>query len=297
MTLLQIECFVEAAKAENISKAANRLFMSQQSVSKHIKSLEKELDMPLFKRHNSGVSLTPPGEVLFRVWEKAVYEHRIALDRARDIYYGNQNTIRIGILDCGAYNETLVKNITAFNEHFPDITVEYEFLIARDLLDGIDNGTLDMVFIYESELGDVHEYNLLQVCSNPIRTGVFVSRKDPLARRPLDPAGLKGQTFGLLSEAVSRDHKEKTKGYLKRQGIEKEVSYRQYNARHNLGMALVTQKCITLAYETMFAHMKDKLAFLPIPELEGVGMIDLIWKRDRFKAKARNLADYFLRET
>ena len=46
----------------SISKAGTNLFISQQTVSRQIKALETELDMPLFERMNRGVRLTPQGE-------------------------------------------------------------------------------------------------------------------------------------------------------------------------------------------------------------------------------------------
>ena len=58
MTITQIECFVEAANMGSISKAGTNLFISQQTISRQIKALETELDMPLFERMNRAVSLT-----------------------------------------------------------------------------------------------------------------------------------------------------------------------------------------------------------------------------------------------
>ena len=49
MTITQIECFVEAANMGSISKAGTNLFISQQTVSRQIKALETELDMPLLR--------------------------------------------------------------------------------------------------------------------------------------------------------------------------------------------------------------------------------------------------------
>ena len=48
MTFHQMECFLEAVRAGNISKAAERLFVTQQAASGQIKNLEQELGFPLF---------------------------------------------------------------------------------------------------------------------------------------------------------------------------------------------------------------------------------------------------------
>ncbi len=295
MTILQIECFVEAAAAKSISKASVRLFLSQQSVSRHIKALETELGFPLFERHNKGVRLTPAGEILYPVWEKTLREHHLAIDKAKDTFYCQEKEIKIGLLDCGAFNQHLISSITAFNEQYPQLNISYEFYTAEDLFACLENGTVHMAVSYESELRSNHSFYTLQVCTHPIRTGIYLSRKHPMANRKFSQDMLRGQIVGVLDEEISRDYKERTEEYLKRCGIEKEVTYRYYSARHNLGIALITQKCISIVYETMYENLKDKLAFIPIPELEGVGMIDLIWKEEKYSVKARNLAEVILK--
>ena len=55
MTIIQMECFVEAAKWLNFTKAADHLYISQQTMSRQIKALENELGFPVFERKNVGV--------------------------------------------------------------------------------------------------------------------------------------------------------------------------------------------------------------------------------------------------
>lgn len=65
MTIQQLSCFIEAAYVQNFTKAAERLFVSQSTLSSSILSLERELDAALFFRNNGrSVTLTPFGEKL-----------------------------------------------------------------------------------------------------------------------------------------------------------------------------------------------------------------------------------------
>ena len=68
MTIMQMECFVEAASMGNVSRAAENLFITQQAVSSHLKTLERELGFKVFERKSKGVSLTEEGEILFAEW-------------------------------------------------------------------------------------------------------------------------------------------------------------------------------------------------------------------------------------
>ncbi|MFX0549799.1 selenium metabolism-associated LysR family transcriptional regulator [Hathewaya histolytica] len=62
MDFKQIEAFISVAKLKSFSKAANTIFLSQPTISSHISSLEKELNIQLFDRTSKEVNLTPAGE-------------------------------------------------------------------------------------------------------------------------------------------------------------------------------------------------------------------------------------------
>ena len=61
MDLGQLEAFVEVARHQSFSKAAEALFLTQPSVTARIQSLERELGEPLFERDGRSVRLTDVG--------------------------------------------------------------------------------------------------------------------------------------------------------------------------------------------------------------------------------------------
>lgn len=65
MNLKQIEAFVQIAEGKSFSKAAKELYLTQPTISAHISSLEKELDVRLFVRNTKEVSLSMEGEMLY----------------------------------------------------------------------------------------------------------------------------------------------------------------------------------------------------------------------------------------
>lgn len=64
MRISLLEAFVEVAKYNSMSIAAEKLFISQQGISKAIMTLEAELNAKLFVRTNNGVFLTKQGEFI-----------------------------------------------------------------------------------------------------------------------------------------------------------------------------------------------------------------------------------------
>ena len=64
MELRVLQYFLEAARLGSITKAAERLYVTQPTMSRQIKDLERELGEKLFERTNYAIRLTPAGELL-----------------------------------------------------------------------------------------------------------------------------------------------------------------------------------------------------------------------------------------
>ena len=74
MELYQLKTFVTVADEGNLTRAAQRLHISQPAVSAHVKALESELGVNLFERTPKGMRLTGDGEVLKAQAERALAE-------------------------------------------------------------------------------------------------------------------------------------------------------------------------------------------------------------------------------
>lgn len=66
MDFRQLETFVEVAKLKSFSKAAEKLFITQPTVTNHIQNLEKELDTLLINRFGKKITLTDAGNLLYK---------------------------------------------------------------------------------------------------------------------------------------------------------------------------------------------------------------------------------------
>ena len=85
MKITQLKYFVEIAKTENLRKASENLFISQQALSRQIQALEKDIDVLLFERKKQRLYLTEAGKYLYSVWAPMLEENDRALNHARMI--------------------------------------------------------------------------------------------------------------------------------------------------------------------------------------------------------------------
>ena len=72
MDLIQLRAFITVAHEGNLTRAAERLHLTQPAVSLQIKSLQAELNLQLFTRKPSGMSLTDDGAKLLPYAERVI---------------------------------------------------------------------------------------------------------------------------------------------------------------------------------------------------------------------------------
>ena len=89
--------FYTVASCGNITKAAEKLYISQPAVTMSIKKLESELGIKLFVRNKRGVTLTPEGKVLYGYIEKAMENISLAENKIENFKKLETGNIRIGI--------------------------------------------------------------------------------------------------------------------------------------------------------------------------------------------------------
>jgi DNA-binding transcriptional LysR family regulator len=97
MDLRHVKAFIAVADALSVTRAAERLHISQPPLSRHIHQLEHELGVTLFVRHRHGVTLTGAGRLLL---EKARQLESAAAEfygTARRVASGEASIIRVGI--------------------------------------------------------------------------------------------------------------------------------------------------------------------------------------------------------
>ena len=85
MEIHQLKTFVAVAREGSITRASERLYLSQPAVSAHIKAIEDTLGLTLFARTPRGMALTGDGERLLAKAEQTLGAHRELVEEATRI--------------------------------------------------------------------------------------------------------------------------------------------------------------------------------------------------------------------
>lgn len=150
---MKSQCFMEAAKCLNFTRAAEKLYISQPALSKNIAALEEECGMKLFYRDTkrSKVKLTAAGAVMLCEFQKMEVILDGVIDKARRAESGQEGHLTIGLLFGQIFNEITRGVLNHIDENYPKIEIEKLSGGFRDLRTWLDDGSADMVVTYEEE--------------------------------------------------------------------------------------------------------------------------------------------------
>lgn len=130
--LKQLRAFCHTAQIGSISKAAEKLFLSQPSVSLQIQALERELEISLFERNGPNIKLTPDGEVLYLLAQPLVQ----GMDTLPEAFAAHCGKLEVGELNIAAGESTILyilpDTMQRFAQDYPGIRLRLHNVTGRD---------------------------------------------------------------------------------------------------------------------------------------------------------------------
>lgn len=284
MEIRVLEYFLAVAREQNISKAADFLHLTQPTLSRQLKDLEKELGKQLFIRGNRKVTLTEDGMFLRKRAEEIIDLVKKTEDEVR-----SDNSVITGDIFIGAAETDAVRSIIKLssklqNAH-PGISLHIFSGDAPDTLEKLDKGLIDFALV----LGNIDstKYDYIKLSLQDV-WGVLMRKDSELANKSTITAKELVKKPLILSRQ-SIKNKDVIKWFQKE--YPKLNIIATYNLIYNASLMVDEGMGYALGLDKLISMTgNSNLCFIPLePPLKLD--IYIIWKKYQIFSKA---ADAFL---
>lgn len=209
MELRVLEYFIMVAKEGNITRAAERLHITQPTLSRQISDLENELNTQLFIRGKRSIVLTESGQLLMQRAQELV---NLVAKTERDLLESNNEligTISIGCVESEA-SRILVRWMKAFRDSQACVVFDLVSANGDDLREKLDRGMLDLAILLEpieSAKYDSIRLNIME------RWGILLPKDHPYASlNHINVEQLKTLPLSLSRRSIVQDEMERWLG-------------------------------------------------------------------------------------
>ena len=290
MNLKQLEAFVQVSESGSFSKAAKELFLTQPTISAHISSLEKELNVRLFIRNTKEVSLSDDGKDLYRYakqitdLEKAI-EERFYMDSD-----DGKHVITIAVSTIPA-QYLLPKVLMCYRERYPKEQIKIMETDSSEVVTQVVDHMVDVGFtgtvlekkhckyipFYKDELAvitpDTPEYRILKEQN---RDDIDWIKRKPLILREEGSGTRKEAEKQLKNAGISMETLDIVASIANQETIKKSV-------KQGMGITVLSR---------LAAEDEDGLLIFPIPGADEGRDINLVYNKNYQTTRS---ADRFIR--
>jgi DNA-binding transcriptional LysR family regulator len=145
-TLQQLRILKAVATEKNFTKAAEVLYLSQPSLSKQIKTLEKNLDILLINRENNKISLTENGKVFLQYSERILALCEESCRALIDLKNGDRGNLTVGASQTiGTY--LMPRVLALFAQNYPQINLKVQVNSTRLIANNVLNREIDIAVV------------------------------------------------------------------------------------------------------------------------------------------------------
>ncbi len=141
--------FLDIVRSGSLVATAERLHVTQTTVTARVKNLESQLGCQLFVRNRAGASLTPEGErfvtyatQMVQLWENAKYDVPLPAAKTATIAIGGEMAL---------WSPLLLNWITDLRASFDSLAIQVETGKADSLIQCVHKGVLDIAVVYRPE--------------------------------------------------------------------------------------------------------------------------------------------------
>ncbi|MBL3589475.1 MAG: LysR family transcriptional regulator [gamma proteobacterium endosymbiont of Lamellibrachia anaximandri] len=245
--LKQLRAFCHAAQTGSISEAAERIYLSQPTVSLQIQALEREFDTVLFERRGPKIKLTSEGAILYKLAQPLVE----GMDKLLETFSAACGKLESGELNIAAGESTILyilpEPLRRFAERYPGIRLKLHNVTGRDGMTMLRADEADFAIGSMLEVPDDVTYEPIVNYGPALITplGHPLADKSRVTLNDISPYGLILPPHHLstwrMVDLVFEQHNASYKVTLEAGGWEVIKRY----VENGLGISIVTDLCLT----------------------------------------------------
>ncbi len=288
MELRHLRYFIAVALEENITKAAERLRVSQPALSRQVRDLEDELGFELLERTAKSVALTEAGRVFLEEASAVLERLEAGVKAAKAVATEGSGELHVGYAPSLTV-KILPPTIRAFQAERPRVKVKLHDLSSAEMLEGLRSGRLDFALI-----GKLATETMPGVQFEPLkaeRVRLAVPLGHPLA------VGGDGTAGGLNIGAVAGEplHGFNLREYPEYGDILKVIFDRpdgraprlaeEHESVASLVAAVESGMGVAVVTESLSCVASGRVALLPLTPDPPVLTIGIAWMRPRLDAR------------
>jgi DNA-binding transcriptional LysR family regulator len=203
MELRHLRHFVAVVDAGNLSKAADRVCITQPALTRSIKNLEAYLAAELLERRPRGIVPTPAGDALYRYARLMLNEAARAQAEVKAVHKGAKGELAVGI--AAMFGDHIVDRVVAAvcgAGHDVALTVTQGFF--EELVDALRDGRLDVIFSNLSNMQLPDDVTVEPILD--LNAYVYAGANHPLAgQKRIDKPALLKHRWAVVDQPHMRD--------------------------------------------------------------------------------------------
>ena len=180
-TLQQLRILKAIATEKNFTKAAKILYISQPSLSKQIKILEKNLNTVLVNRERNKITLTESGKIFLQYSERILYLCEESCRALIDLKNGERGNLTVGASQTmGTY--LMPRILALFAQTYPQINLKVQVNSTRIIAKNIINRNVDIAIVGGELSADLRKS--LTICPFVLdELNLIISKSHPFAKK------------------------------------------------------------------------------------------------------------------